>query len=52
MEVPDHKYKVRLIVQLHESCPVLIVNPERVKTFIATFEGFEVEGWMEGIGEK
>ena len=52
MEVPDHKYKVRLIVQLHEPYPVLIVYPKGIKSFIRAFEGFEVEGWMEGICEK
>jgi hypothetical protein len=52
MEVPDHNYKVGLIVQLHEPRPILVVNSEGIKSFDCTSKGFEVEGGMEGIAKK
>jgi hypothetical protein len=52
MEVPNHKDKVGFVVRFDEPSPELIINPECVKPFVCTFQWFEVEGWMEGVGEK
>jgi hypothetical protein len=52
MEVTHHKNKVGLFLCFDESRPVLVIDPECIQAFNRAFEGFEVEGGMEGIVEK
>jgi hypothetical protein len=49
VEITYHEDEVDLFVLLEEPSPVLVINPEGVKPFDGAFEGFEVEGKMEGV---
>ena len=52
MEVSNYENEIRLLGEFDESSPVLIVNPESVKTFVAAFERLKVQGRVERVTQK
>jgi hypothetical protein len=42
MEVANHEDEICMLVQLDESSPVLVVDPEGVKPLVLAFEWFKV----------